>query len=487
VADIYLTNTLTGEKEKFEPIAPPDVGIYACGPTVYDYAHIGHMRRYVGDDILRNVMELNGYHVKYVMNITDVGHLTSDADTGEDKIERAAAKSGKSAWDIAKFFENQFFTSTEALGIRPPDITCKATDHIKEQIELINKLEKNGFTYKTEDGIYFDTSRLPNYGVLGGGKEGIKAGARVDAAGKKNPTDFALWKFSPSTGSGLPRRQMEWESPWGVGFPGWHIECSAMSMKYLGEAFDPFGKLKVNGEQCRTIDIHTGGVDHVQIHHNNEIAQSRGATGKDPVRFWLHHEFLQIDGQKMAKSLGNTYTVDDVVKKGFNPMALRYLFLTANYRDPLNFTWESLGGAQTSLEKLCSQISAAREQTQRSVLSMEKNAKIEKFRGDFVSAVNDDMNTSKALATFWEMLKSNIPSPDKYDLALSFDEVLGLGLREVSSSKYQASDNIQKLVDEREKLRTEGKFEGADKIRRDLEAKGFIVEDTSKGPKIKPK
>ena len=225
--DIYLTNSLSRKKEKFEPINPPNVGMYSCGPTVYDYSHIGHMRRYVGDDVLKNTLQVNGFKVTHVMNITDVGHLTSDADTGEDKIEKSAKETGKSAWDIAKFFENQFFASTDELNIQRPDIICRATDHIKEQIELIEKLEKNGFTYKTEDGIYFDTSKLSDYGKLTGGKEGIRAGTRIDIAGKKNPTDFALWKFSPKDS----KRQMEWESPWGVGFPGWHIECSAMSMK----------------------------------------------------------------------------------------------------------------------------------------------------------------------------------------------------------------------------------------------------------------
>src|SRR3990172_12864551 len=330
MAAIYLFNSLARKKEEFIPISPPDVGIYACGPTVYNFSHIGHMRRYVGDDILRNTLKLKSYNVKYVMNITDVGHLTSDADIGEDKIEKAAQKSGKSVWDIAKFYEDHFFSSAKALNIARPDIVCKATEHIKEQVEMIGEIEKNGFTYKTEDGIYFDTSKLSDYGRLSGGKEGIRPGARVDTGGKKNPTDFALWKFSPQDS----KRQMEWESPWGMGFPGWHIECSAMSRKYLGEIFD----------------IHTGGVDHIPIHHTNEIAQSEGATGKMPAKFWIHHEFLQIDGGKMAKSLGNAYTLHDVIKKGFDPISLRYLFLTAHYRDPLNFTWDSLGAAQTSLE-----------------------------------------------------------------------------------------------------------------------------------------
>lgn len=463
MSDIYLTNSLSRKKEKFEPINPPNVGMYSCGPTVYDYSHIGHMRRYVGDDVLKNTLQVNGLKVTHVMNITDVGHLTSDADTGEDKIEKSARETGKSAWDIAKFFENQFFASTDELNIQRPDIICRATDHIKEQIELIKRLEKNGFTYKTEDGIYFDTSKLSDYGKLTRGKEGIKAGARIDVAGKKNPTDFALWKFSPKDS----KRQMEWESPWGVGFPGWHIECSAMSMKYLGETFE----------------IHTGGVDHIAIHHTNEIAQSEGATGKSPVKYWIHHEFLQVDGQKMAKSVGNTYTVEDVVKKGFDPLALRYLFLTAHYRDPLNFTWDALESSQNALDKLKGQTVSLRQESKRTVLSREKNEKIEHSRSEFITSLNDDLNTSKALAVLWEVLKSNIPSEDKYDLVVYFDEVLGLRLSEVS--EIAIPDKVKRLVEEREGLRKEGKFKEADELRIKIEKLGFRVEDVADGPKVK--
>ena len=463
MADIFLTNSLTRKKDKFEPINPPDVGMYSCGPTVYDYSHIGHMRRYVGDDVLKKTLEVNGLKVKHVMNITDVGHLTSDADTGEDKIEKSAKETGKSAWDIAKFFENQFFASTDELNIQRPDIVCRATDHIKEQIELIQKLAKNGYTYKTEDGIYFDTSKLSDYGKLTGGKEGIKAGTRIDVAGKINPTDFALWKFSPK-GS---KRQMEWESPWGVGFPGWHVECSAMSMKYLGEIFD----------------IHTGGVDHIAIHHTNEIAQSEGATGKEPVKYWIHHEFLQVDGQKMAKSVGNTYTVEDVVKKGFDPLALRYLFLTAHYRDPLNFTWEALESAQNALDKLRAQVVSLKGESKRTALSEEKDEKIESFRSEFIASLNDDLNTSKALAVLWEVLKGSIPSEDKYDLILYFDEVLGLKLSEVSEAEIP--DKVKKLIEERERLRKENKFAEADKIREEIEKEGYALEDTPEGARAK--
>ncbi len=465
MADIYLTNSLSRKKEKFVALKPPNVGIYSCGPTVYDDTHIGHLRRYVGDDVLKRALELNGYKIKHVMNVTDVGHLTSDADTGEDKVEKAAKKLGKSAWDIAKFFEEQFFASTKALNIRRPDIVSRATKHIPDQIELIKKLEEKGFTYKTDDGIYFDTSKLTDYGKLGGEKKGIKPGARVDVAGKKNPTDFALWKFSSKD----KKRQMEWDSPWGVGFPGWHIECSAMSMKYLGETFD----------------IHTGGIDHLPIHHPNEIAQSETATGKPFARFWLHHEFLQVDGRKMSKSLGNLYTIDDVKKKDFDFLSLRYLYLTAHYKDPLNFTWESLGSAQNALNKLRSQVSSAKDQKKRTALSPEKQAKLDVFRKKFVAAINDDLNTPQALAVLWEVMKSNIPSGDKYDLALSFDEVLGLKLSEVVEEKLDIPDDIKRLVDERETLRKEKKFKEADKIRKEVLKKGYAIKDLPEGPKIK--
>jgi len=458
VADIFLTNTLTHQKEKFIPINPPNVGMYSCGPTVYLNAHIGHMRKYLMDDILVRVLKANGYKVTHVMNITDVGHLVSDADTGEDKMEKSAKVAGKSVWDLAKFYEKQFFDSTKALNINRPDVVCKATDHIQEQIDLIKKLEEKGFTYKTGDGIYFDTSKFKNYGVLTGGKEGIRPGTRIEMGDKKNPTDFALWKFSPKD----EKRQMEWDSPWGFGFPGWHIECSAMSMKYLGEQFD----------------VHTGGEDHIAIHHTNEIAQSEAATGKSPfVRYWLHTAFLTVDGVKMSKSLGNFYTVDDVIKKGFDPLALRYLYLGANYRDPLNFTWDSLAASQNALEKLRSQIAVLKKQNDRTVLSEEKEKKVDDYRNQFLEAVNDDLNTSKSLAVLWEMLKSNIPSEDKYDLAISFDEILGLKLSEVTDNEWQVPGNIQILIDQRQKFREEGKYEEADKIRDQIQKLGFGVSD----------
>mgnify|MGYP005842190849 FL=1 len=413
------------------------------------------------------------------MNITDVGHLTSDADTGEDKVEKEAKATGKSAWDIAEFYTEQFFASTDALNITRPDIVCKATDHIGEQIDLIKILELKGFTYKTPDGIYFDTSKFPNYGQLTGGKRGIKPGARIDLGEKKNATDFALWKFSYPNGRNFDplidnqkvRRQMEWESPWGIGFPGWHIECSAMSMKYLGETFD----------------IHTGGIDHIPIHHTNEIAQSEAATGKPFVRYWIHSEFLMVDGEKMSKSLGNIYTVEDVKSKGFSSLALRYLFLTAHYKESQNFTWEALSSAENAFNNLKELILAAKLQKTRISLSNEKRKKVENYLFRFENAVNDDLNTPKALAVFWETLKSNIPSEDKYDLVLTFDEVLGLKLSEISEiiGLVKIPQKVENLINEREELRKKGEFAEADKIREEIKSKGFIIEDTENGPKVR--
>ncbi len=329
-----LYNTLTRRVEDFKPLNPPHVGMYACGPTVYDYTHIGHLRKYVGDDILRRVLEANNYEVKHVMNITDVGHLVSDEDLGEDKMERGARESGRTVWEVAKFYEDYFWKSVRQVNVERPSVVCKATEHLKEQIKLIEKLEKNGFIYITEHAIYFDISKFPNYTKLSGQKlEEKETGARVDVfidKQKKHPQDFALWFFIVGH---FKDHSMKWSSPWGEGFPGWHIECSAMSMEYLGERFD----------------IHTGGIDHIPVHHTNEIAQSEAASGKAFVKYWVHHNFLQVDGGKMSKSLKNFYKIDDVLGKEFDPLALRYLFLTAHFRDKLNFTWKSLQAAQNAL------------------------------------------------------------------------------------------------------------------------------------------
>jgi len=472
-----LYNTLTKTLEDFTPIHPPKVGLYTCGMTVYDYAHIGHGRKYVGDDILRRVLTRFGYNVTHVQNVTDVGHLVSDADEGEDKLEKGAKKTGKTVWEVAQFFADHFYTSMDKLNVLRPDVICKATDHIEDQINLIKKLFEKGFAYNTPEAVYFDVSKFKDYGGLFGQKLSDKRTAvRSDVhtgEHKKNPADFALWFKRIGRFEG---HAMHWDSPWGDGFPGWHIECSAMSMKYLGE----------------TIDIHTGGIEHTAVHHPNEIAQSEGATGKQFVRFWVHYGHLMIYGAKMSKSLGNIFSVDDVIAKQFDPLALRYFYLTSSYSKPMNFTWEALGGAQNALEELREHASSIKRQAEskdRTQLSEEKLEKVDAYREKFNEALANDLNTPQALAVVWEVAKSNIPSQDKLDLLLDFDEVLGLGLaREsrVKSKKTEIPEEIQRLLGIREKLRKEKKFAEADAVRKEIEAKGFILEDTPEGTKITP-
>jgi cysteinyl-tRNA synthetase len=442
---LRIYNTLSRSSESYEPLNPPQVGMYSCGPTVYDYQHIGHMRRYVGDDILVRALRKNEYKVHHVMNITDVGHLVSDADVGEDKMEKGAKKYGMSVWDIAKKFEKQFKDSCKSLNIGLPQDLMHATDYIKEQIELIKRLEERGFTYKTTDGIYFDTSKFPDYFKLSRqNPENLKPGIRVEMGEKKNVSDFALWKFSPKE----QNRQMEWESPWGIGFPGWHIECSAMSMKALGESFD----------------IHTGGIDHISVHHTNEIAQAEAATGRPFVKYWVHHAFLTVEGQKMSKSLGNTYTVQDVIDKGYDPFSLRYLYLQTHYRQEMNFTWEALEASQKALNKL-----------RNDYLSLSDSGEVkEEYKTKFHEAINDDLNMPKALAAVWEALKN---SPSKKTL-LWMDEVLGLGLASsFTPEKEEAPENVKKMIVHREKLRKDKKFEEADKLREEIIKMGYKVED----------
>lgn len=412
--DLYLYNSLTRQKELFTSIDSKKVKLYTCGMTVYDYAHIGHGRKYIMDDILRRVLTANGFKVNHIQNVTDVGHLISDADEGEDKLEKGAKKQGKTVWEIADYFTKNFYDSMDKLNIIRPSVICKATEHIKEQIDLIEKLFKNGYAYDTAEAVYFDTSKFKDYGKMFGQKVsekriGVRDEVKTDS-NKRNPQDFALWFKRVGN---FADHAMHWESPWGDGFPGWHIECSAMSMKYLGDQ----------------IDIHTGGEDHLSIHHPNEIAQSEGATGKKPFsKFWVHSAFLTVDGTKMSKSLDNFYTISDIVKRGFDPLALRYLFLGAHYKKPINFTWVSLDGASKGLKRLQSTVNSLKI-TDRTILSQEKNEKVNEYRVKFNQAINDDLNTSKAMAVMFEMLKSNISSEDKYDLAISFDEVLGLNLK----------------------------------------------------------
>ena len=474
---LKLYNTLSKKIEDFKPLKPDVVTVYACGPTVYDYAHIGNFRTYIMTDILVRTLKHFGHTVKFVMNITDVGHLTSDADTGEDKMEKGAKREGKTAWDIAKFYTEAFLSDSKKLHLIEPDVRPKPTEHIKEQIAMVQTLLEKGIAYQIDDGIYFDTSKRSDYGKLTGQNlQELKAGARVEVnPQKRNPLDFALWKFSPPPADGK-KRDMEWESPWGKGFPGWHIECSAMSMKYLGNQ----------------LDIHTGGMDLIPIHHTNEIAQSESATGVTPfVRYWVHGQFILVDGEKMAKSKGNFYKLSDIEERDFEPLALRYFYLTAHYRTFLNFTWEALAGAQQSLKELRSHVSnfnPAVGGSQRTALSPEKLEKVDSFRQKFDEALANNMNMPQALAVVWEVVKSNIPSQDKYDLLIDFDEVLGFGFKDITASEQETiPDAVRQLADQREQLRKEGKFKEADEVRQAIEQKGYIVHDSPAGPQLKKK
>lgn len=454
---LKLFNTLSRKVEEFTPLHPPKVGFYACGPTVYDRAHIGNHRANIFNDVVHRALLHEGFEVKFVMNITDVGHLTSDADEGEDKLEKGAKREKLSVWDVAEKYTSLFKQDIAALNISEPDQWLKATDNIPEQIALIQKLEAKGFTYKTSDGIYYDTSKFPAYGKMARlNLEGQKEGARVETnTEKRNPSDFALWKFSPKG----EKRQMEWESPWGIGFPGWHIECSAMSMKALGETFD----------------IHTGGVDHIPVHHTNEIAQSEGATGKQFVKYWVHNEFLLVDDGKMAKSLGNAYTLDDIRDKGFSPLAFRYYCLGTHYRSKLNFTWEGMQASQTALDDLIARVAV-----------MTEPAKIgcAEYEQKFFEAVENDLNTPQALAVVWGLLKSDYPDPAKKASLLKMDEVLGLGLAGARVEEIDVPVDVQVLLDERQESRLAKDWKKSDVLREKIEGAGFSVKDTDQGQEV---
>jgi len=456
--DIYLSNTLTKKKEKFVPNVKGKVGIYSCGPTVYWNQHIGHMYAYVAWDMLVRFLRYSGYEVKWVMNVTDVGHMTSDEDTGEDKMEKGAKRESLTVWQVADKYMAQFKDSLKLLGINSPDVLCRATENIPEQIKLNQTIEKNGFAYATQKGLIYDTLKFPDYAKFGNlNLEEMKARNDVETdLEKKLPWDFFLWAVNP-------KHIMKWPSPWGEGYPGWHIECTAMSTKYLGNNFD----------------IHTGGVDHIPVHHTNEIAQGFAAFGKQTANYWLHNGMLAgKGGEKMSKSLGNFVTAQELVKMNYDPLSLRYLFLTSHYKKGLNFSFESLDSAKSALINIEERLQELKTLGKRTTLSQEKNEKIEEFRNKFNEALADDLNSPQALAVTWEMLKSNLPSQDKYDLAISFDEVLGLGLSKIPKSKNsKIPENIKILMTKREELRKEGKFDEADKIRKEIEKLGFAVKD----------
>lgn len=455
---LKLYDTYMRELRSFEPLHSQEVGLYACGPTVYDYAHIGNLRTYVFEDILRRVLEFNGYQVKHVMNITDVGHLVSDADTGEDKMEKGAQRTGKTAWEIAEFYTHAFRGDIRALNIREPVVWCRATDHIPEQIEFIRCIEAKGFTYRTSDGIYFDTSKQPDYGYLARlDVKGLEAGSRVDMGEKRNVTDFALWKFSPTD----RQRQMQWDSPWGKGFPGWHIECSAMSARYLGHFFD----------------IHCGGEDHIMVHHPNEIAQTQACYGTRLANFWMHGYFLQLDSAKMAKSAGGFLRLQTLIDRGYDPLAYRFFCLGAHYRAKLNFTWESLDGAATALDRLRL---ATHEMGAPGVID-------EAYMARFVECINDDLNMPRAVAVMWDLIKSNLPAATKKAALLRFDAVLGLDLAKWEPGKEIVPDAVVALVEQRQQARKEKRWKDADTLRDQIAAAGYEIKDAAQGPQVKRK
>jgi cysteinyl-tRNA synthetase len=473
MVSIKLTNTLTRTKEEFIPLVQNQVGIYTCGPTVYDYAHIGNFRAYVFADILRRVFEYTGYQVNQVMNITDVGHLVSDADEGEDKLVAGARREKKTPWEIAEYYTQDFFDNSEKLNILRPQIICKATDHIPEMLALVKTLVEKGFGYETSDGIYFDVAKLPQYGKLSGIKlEEQKAGARVEVRDeKRHHADFALWKKVYPVRNGKisngarPSHIMQWDSPWGKGFPGWHLECSAMSMKYLGETFD----------------IHTGGTDHIPIHHENEIAQSEAATGKPFVRYWLHGEFLLVDGGKMSKSKQNFYQLKDLEAKHFDPLAFRYFCLTGHYRSPLNFTWESIDSAQRGLNNLRADFLRLQKLPDSGVSEL-----AEKIKDSFLESITDDLNIPNALAVVWEAIYA-LKGNTLRRVLLDFDQVLGLRLAEVKEQELVIPPEIEELKEQRNLARKTKDYQTADKLRQQAANLGYLFEDTPQGTVIKPK
>lgn len=455
--NLRLFDTFTRSVREFIPLSGNNVGLYTCGPTVYDFAHIGNLRTYVFEDLLRRVLEFNGFNVRHVMNITDVGHLVSDADTGEDKMEKGSKRTGKTAWEIAENYTQAFRADLQRLNIYEPTIWCKATDHIPEQIAFIKCIEDKGFTYKTSDGIYFDTSRLEDYGYLGRlDLEGMQAGMRIDMGEKLHPTDFALWKFSPPD----QKRQMEWDSPWGVGFPGWHIECSAMSAKYLGAYFD----------------IHCGGEDHITIHHTNEIAQTQACYGTRLANFWMHGYFLQLDeNTRMSKSSGDFLRLQTLMDRGYDPLAYRFFCLSAHYRAKLNFSWEGLEGAEKSLDRLRAM---TYEWGSPGVID-------EQYADQFTQQINDDINMPRAVAVTWDLAKSDLSPATKKATILLFDRVLGLQLADWKPSEDEIPIEIIALVGERSRARSEKRWQDADTIRQQVMDAGYEIEDTPQGPKIK--
>ena len=453
---VALYDTWSRSLRPFTPLQPEHVGLYCCGPTVYDYAHIGNLRTYVFEDVLRRVLELNGYRVRHIVNITDVGHLVSDADEGEDKMEKGSRRSGETAWSIAQRYTAAFQSDWRALNLLEPAEWPRATDHIPEQLEFIAALERKGYTYRTSDGIYFDTMKQDDYGHLARlERTGLQAGKRVAMGEKRNVSDFALWKFSPTDS----RRQMEWDSPWGRGFPGWHIECSAMSAKHLGPWFD----------------IHCGGEDHIGVHHSNEIAQTQACHGTRLANFWMHGHFLTLDDKKMAKTEGDFLRLQTLIDRGFDPLAYRYLCLTAHYRSTLRFTEEAMGAAQATLERLRNTYASWPE----------GGTAHEGFVARFNAEVNKDLNLPRALAVLWELSRSDLSAATRRATVDHFDAVLGLRLCDWQADSPEVPADVVALLDQRRKARAGKDWALSDRLRDALETLGWQVEDSAEGQRLR--
>lgn len=461
--EILLTNTMSRKKEVFKPLREGEVGLYTCGLTVYNFAHIGNLRAYVFADTLKRMFLFNGYKVNHVMNITDVGHLTGDEDEGEDKMEAGARREGKTVWEIVDFYTKAFFDDLKRLRIIFPTVTCRATRHVDDMIDMIRKIESNGYTYIAGGNVYFDTSKLSDYGKLARLKlDEDKMRSRVESDPyKRNPFDFVLW----FTRYKYDSHAMQWDSPWGRGFPGWHIECSAMSSKYLGERFD----------------IHTGGIDHIPIHHTNEIAQSEAAFGHEWVNYWLHSEFLVIgEGEKMSKSLGNFITLQTLIDKGYDPAEYRYYLLGAHYKKQLAFTLEALDGAKSAMKRLATNIGELKG----SEAPVSKPNSV--LLNEFYEAINDDLNTPRALAVLWKVVDSEDLRPgEKLSLINEFDRVLGLGLSEIETEVIP--EEVEELADQRDQARKDKDWKKADELRKLISEKGYEVLDERDGYKIRKK
>lgn len=454
--DIYFYNTLTKKKDKFEPLNPDEIRIYSCGPTVYKDATIGNMRTNIFQDVLRRTLRYNGYKIKHVMNITDVGHLVSDGDEGEDKMLKSAREEHKTPLQIAEHYTKLFFDDLSALNIETPEIVCKATEHIKEMLEYVKKLIENGYAYETSTAIYFDISKLDKYPILSNlDVEKQKAGARVEIdPEKRNPQDFALWIKAPEN------HLMKWDSFWGKCYPGWHLECSAMGHKYLGEEFD----------------IHTGGVDHIPVHHENEIAQGKGFCGKIPAHYWMHVEFLQVNGGKMSKSLCNLYTLDDLKERGYEPYVYRMFNFSSHYRKKINFTFEAMDSAKITLARLRDGYLKHLEGTEDI-----DNEQISQYEQKFLQAINDDLNMPVAMSVVWDVIKNPVKSKKLANLILKFDEVLGFNLKEYKKEEIVLPQEIQELVNKRNEARANKNWAESDKLRDELTSKGYLVKDSKEG------